>query len=79
MIFLGVLMLTLISCQSLQSFNETNPSDPTITERGATFCEIAKPFWYSKLDTDKTKEQAIIHNAKGVQLCQWQGASPVVP
>lgn len=41
---------------------------------GATFCQIAKPMYWSASDTRKTKEQADRHNRIGKKLCGW-GAS----
>jgi len=38
---------------------------------GATFCQVAKPIYYSRQDTRRTKEQIDIHNRKGKRLCKW--------
>ena len=38
---------------------------------GATFCQVAKPIFWSAGDTRVTKEQADIHNRKGKRLCGW--------
>lgn len=39
---------------------------------GATFCQIAKPFYWSSGDTRMSKEQADTHNRKGKKLCGWK-------
>lgn len=52
-------------CQSAQP--------PAITA-GATFCQVAKPMYWSAGDTRRTKEQADRHNRIGKKLCGW-GAS----
>lgn len=38
---------------------------------GATFCDVAKPVYWSTSDTRKTKEQVDIHNRKGKVICGW--------
>lgn len=46
----------------------------TCTPAGAapdTFCQIAKPIYWSRNDTRMTKEQADAHNRKGKRLCGW--------
>jgi hypothetical protein len=38
---------------------------------GATFCQVAKPHYWTAASTRRDKEQADIHNAKGKALCGW--------
>jgi len=49
-------------CQSTQ---------PAAVTAGATFCQVAKPMYWSASDTRKTKEQADRHNRIGKKLCGW--------
>lgn len=73
-------MLILTACQTATAFVETKPTESIITEKGADFCEIALPFYWSKLDTNETQKQAKIHNEKGKRLhCNWTQVSPTVP
>ena len=82
-----MLLLTLTACTTIQSFVgiknsqflTTKPTNPIITERGATFCEIAQPIYFSKADTQATKDQIVIHDRIGKKLCGWSGASPTIP
>jgi hypothetical protein len=63
---LGLLLLTpLGGCQTL-SLSRTTASAGT---RGATFCQVAKPFYWSKKDTRMTQEQAVSHNSVFRTLC----------
>ena len=50
------------------------PAAPPATA-GATFCQTAKPLYWSAADTRRTKEQADIHNRKFKALCQRGRAS----
>ena len=36
-----------------------------------TFCQIAKPIYWSAGDDRRTKEQADTHNRIGKKLCGW--------
>lgn len=38
---------------------------------GATFCQVAKPHYWTAGSTRRDKEQADIHNRKGKVLCGW--------
>lgn len=38
---------------------------------GATFCQVAKPIYWTAADTRNTKEQADTHNRVGKELCGW--------
>lgn len=38
---------------------------------GATFCQVAKPIYWSASDTRATKEQVDTHNRIGKKLCGW--------
>ena len=49
------------------------PSPPAATA-GAMFCQVAKPIYWTANDSRRTKEQADIHNRKGVKLCGWAKA-----
>lgn len=40
---------------------------------GATFCQVAKPHYWTAQSTRRDKEQADIHNRKGKKLCGWGG------
>lgn len=40
-------------------------------ETEATFCQIAKPIYWSVGDTAPTIEAVKEHNATGVKLCAW--------
>jgi hypothetical protein len=37
----------------------------------ARFCAVAKPIYWSRVDTRYTKEQADEHNRKGKAICGW--------
>ena len=50
-------------------------SQEAVVADGATFCQVAKPMYWSAADTRKTKEQADIHNRKGKKLCGWGAQS----
>ena len=39
----------------------------------ASFCDLAEPVRYSRLDTELTKKQVRELNAIGVKLCGWKG------
>lgn len=54
-------MLPLMSCATMMVSGETK----------ATFCQIAKPIYWSVGDTDATIAQAKEQNAVGVKLCGW--------
>lgn len=47
-------------------------SQPAAATAGATFCQVAKPFYWSAADTRKTKEQADRQNRIGKKLCGWK-------
>lgn len=38
---------------------------------GAKFCDVARPIYWMKSDTRRTKEQIDILNRKGKALCKW--------
>lgn len=38
----------------------------------ASFCDIAKPIYWSDQDTDETIQQAKEHNAVGKDQCGWR-------
>lgn len=63
-------MPTLSGCATLTGSGETEP----ITG-AATFCAIAEPITWSSRDTDATIAGVKEHNAVGVRLCGWEGAS----
>jgi hypothetical protein len=43
-----------------------------VTDTGhASFCDVAKPIYWSKADSVDTIEQAKEHNAIGKALCNW--------
>jgi hypothetical protein len=46
-------------------------AEPAPAASGATFCQVAKPMYWSASDSRRTKEQADIHNRKGKRLCGW--------
>lgn len=46
------------------------PQLPAATA-GATFCQVAKPHYWTAASTRRDKEQADIHNRKGKALCGW--------
>lgn len=37
----------------------------------ASFCQVAQPIAYSRMDTAETRRQIVEHNAKGIELCAW--------
>lgn len=41
-----------------------------------TFCDGAKPIFWSSKDTDGTLRQIKGHNAVGVDACGWGGSAP---
>jgi hypothetical protein len=51
------------------------PADQQAVASGATFCQVAKPFYWSAKDTRSTKEQADTWNRKGKALCGWEKQS----
>lgn len=60
-----VLLMLLSGCQTA-SLSTTTGLGAT---KGATFCQVAKPFYWSKKDTRLTQEQAVSHNAVFYELC----------
>lgn len=50
-------------------------SPPSAATVGATFCQTARPIYWSAGDTRATKEQADTHNRIGRKLCGWKGKS----
>lgn len=44
--------------------------DPVVAD-AARFCAVAKPIYWSRVDTRYTKEQADEHNRKGKAICGW--------
>jgi hypothetical protein len=42
---------------------------------GATFCQVAKPHYWTAASSRRDKEQADIHNRKGKALCGWSAKS----
>lgn len=80
MLSLGLILLA--SCKTMDSLAIENKVSPTVESRGATFCEVSEPIYWSKKDTTETVVQIKKHNQTGVLLnCPgWvQGASPKVP
>lgn len=53
---------------------QTAPPAPAAAHAGATFCQVAKPFYWSATDSRATKEQADEHNRVGRKLCGWKGS-----
>lgn len=75
-------MTLIASCGTTGSLAIENKVSPTVENRGATFCEIATPIYWSKKDTEETVKQVKKHNAHGVELnCpNWpQALSPKIP
>lgn len=44
---------------------------PAPAVQGATFCQVAKPIYWSAADTRATKQDADRHNRIGRRLCGW--------
>lgn len=63
-----MLLPTLTACQTTTRSSETEVA-------GATFCEAARPIYYSRKDTLPTIAQIREHNGVGQALgCGWKGA-----
>lgn len=67
-LFALLLLPTLTACQTTTRSLETELA-------GATFCEAARPIYYSRKDTLPTIAQIREHNGVGQALgCGWRGA-----
>ncbi len=60
-----MLCLSTASCQTMAG-GATEPA-PVVD----SFCEVAKPFTWSRNDTRETQIEAQQWNAVGARLCQW--------
>lgn len=53
-----------MTCTGFAFFFVSLTCTPVATPPADTFCQIAKPIYWSAKDTRRTKEQADIHNRK---------------
>jgi hypothetical protein len=44
---------------------------PPAAAAGATFCQVARPHYWTAASTRRDKEQADVHNSRGRVLCGW--------
>jgi hypothetical protein len=59
------MMLSLAGCQSVTG----SPAQKTDLTSNARFCVIYDPIYTGKADTEQTKQQVDVNNAKWVTLC----------
>ena len=62
-------MLTLSSCATMTGSGVTDTDAKRVSQ--LLFCDGAKPVHWSTTDSDFTIRQARVHNAVGVDQCQW--------
>jgi hypothetical protein len=60
----AAIFLALLGLAGCQTVNTPAPT-------GATFCDVAKPIYWTPTDTRRTKEQVDSHNRVGKELCGW--------
>lgn len=66
---LGLTMTLLASCNLMSILDPPKINDPVLVNRGANFCEIAKPISWSTKDTPETVREIKEHNAVWHKLC----------